>query len=334
MSDTDTAVKETACLIVGSGIAGLMAARELHRKGVHVIVLEKSRGVGGRMATRRFAGAVFDHGTQYFAPSSPWFQSRIREWIDDGIVAEWFRVRSFEMDPRFLSASRYCGAPAMTAIPKHLGAQVEVHTGVRVTEVEQDDQRWAVHTDQGETYHARSCILTAPAPQTLALLDASENGPLSAEHRTILTGIQYEPCLTLLGTCDGAPKLPPGGVLEFERGNLRRIMDNAAKGISPVPALTVHAMGEYSEAHFDDDEADLLALLRDEIEPLIGTTIHESQLHRWRYSQVVRPHHAPMLMIEREIPLVVAGDGFGVNGVEGAARSGLQAAQTVMRHLA
>lgn len=49
-------------VVVGAGIAGLMCARELAATGVDVVVVDKGRGVGGRMATRRFGGAVFDHG--------------------------------------------------------------------------------------------------------------------------------------------------------------------------------------------------------------------------------------------------------------------------------
>ena len=44
--------RDADVVIVGGGIAGLVAARELVASGLRVIVLEKGRGVGGRMATR------------------------------------------------------------------------------------------------------------------------------------------------------------------------------------------------------------------------------------------------------------------------------------------
>jgi renalase len=60
--------------IVGAGIAGLSCALRLQQDGCNVAVLDKGRGAGGRMSTRRIAmpggeGAggevAFDHGAQY-----------------------------------------------------------------------------------------------------------------------------------------------------------------------------------------------------------------------------------------------------------------------------
>lgn len=49
----------------GAGMAGLTAAAELQRAGCRGLVLDKGRGVGGRLASRRIGGASFDHGAQF-----------------------------------------------------------------------------------------------------------------------------------------------------------------------------------------------------------------------------------------------------------------------------
>lgn len=41
------------CIIVGGGISGLIIATLLQRRGMKVTVLDKGRGIGGRLATRR-----------------------------------------------------------------------------------------------------------------------------------------------------------------------------------------------------------------------------------------------------------------------------------------
>lgn len=53
-------------VIVGAGLSGLVAARSLAASGHDVSVLDKGRGVGGRLATRRIGDAVLDHGAQFF----------------------------------------------------------------------------------------------------------------------------------------------------------------------------------------------------------------------------------------------------------------------------
>jgi renalase len=317
--------QDPSCLIIGAGIAGLSAGRELRRQGIHVTILEKARGVGGRMATRRFGGGVFDHGTQYFAPGSAWFQTRIDEWVRDGFAREWFRVSRYEMDPRFVSSARYCGLPAMTAIPKHLAEGLDLHTEARVVRLAQRGSAWTAVTVEGAEYSGDACILTAPLPQALDILAQSDVPDLPDPDA--LRDVVYDPCVTVLAICEQSPSLPVNGVLEVAEGPVLRIMDNHRKGISPgCHAVTIHASAQFSRVHFDTDPAVSGALLLEQALPLLGVAVREWQAHRWRFSTVPNPIEKPFHSVIDAPPLLLAGDAFGNNGVEGAARSGLKAA--------
>ena len=53
--------------IIGAGVAGLMCAQRLVESGLSVSIFDKSRGVGGRLASRRIENGVFNHGASEMA---------------------------------------------------------------------------------------------------------------------------------------------------------------------------------------------------------------------------------------------------------------------------
>ncbi len=65
-------------------MSGLLAANKLQEAGWRVTVLDKGRGVGGRMATRRFGGGSFDHGAQFFTARSDEFKEMVEDWRKAG----------------------------------------------------------------------------------------------------------------------------------------------------------------------------------------------------------------------------------------------------------
>ena len=63
--------------IIGAGLAGLTCAQQLHQVGYQVVIIEKSRGVGGRVATRRLQDTRADHGVRYLEPQGKLLQQLI-----------------------------------------------------------------------------------------------------------------------------------------------------------------------------------------------------------------------------------------------------------------
>jgi phytoene dehydrogenase-like protein len=64
-------------VVVGAGLAGLTCARELERGGLHVVVLEKSDAVGGRVRTDHVDGFRCDRGFQLINPAYPALQQLV-----------------------------------------------------------------------------------------------------------------------------------------------------------------------------------------------------------------------------------------------------------------
>jgi len=79
----------TDVLIVGAGMAGLMAAHSLAQQHVHVLVVEKNKRVGGRLATAAINGGLADTGAQFITVRNPQFRTFMERWLDEGLVFEW-----------------------------------------------------------------------------------------------------------------------------------------------------------------------------------------------------------------------------------------------------
>ena len=305
-------------VIVGAGIAGLLAARRLRTAGCDVLVLEKSRGFGGRMATRRVGAAVFDQGAQYFTVRDPEFGKLVEEWCARGWAAPWSAG----------GHRRFVGRPSMTAIPKGLAAGLRVLREHKVTEARRHDCGcWELDVENHGMVRAERLLLTSPVPQSLAILRAG-GVELPAEAAASLAAVEYHPCLALLLTLDGPSGLPEGGVT-FEEGPVRWLADNVDKGVSfGAGAVTVHAGPEFSERHYGASEAEVSDLLIPEVAGRLASRVTGATLHRWKFCEP-RASHAGRALWLPELALGFAGDAFGGPRVEGAALSGLALGEAV-----
>ena len=327
--------EQRSCIVVGAGISGLLAARALVTAGWEVTVLDKGRGVGGRMAARRIADrrvgtGIFDHGAQFFTVREERFQGYLAKWLAAGVAVEWSRG--------FPNASggggedghpRYRGAAGMTSIPKHLARDLDVRTGERVNAARIEDEGWAVLCEDGLQVHGSALLLTAPAPQSIGIV--ADDLPGSA--RRELEQIRYDPCLAVMALLDGPSGLPAPGGVQIKDEPLDWIGDNQQKGISETSAVTIHAGPRWSAEHFDDTDDEVVSSLLQATEEAVGpfpSTVLRTSVARWRYSWVAASYPERCLVAATELPLVFAGDGFGSAKVEGAALSGLAAADALL----
>ena len=322
-------------LIVGAGLSGLVAANSLASAGRACVVIDDGPVPGGRLSTRVLGGpggrrARLDDGAQFFTVRSPDFAEIVHDWRRAGIVREWCRGFSAAGD----GYPRYCAEAGMRTIGQYLASSVDVRSGLAAHALAGHDGRLAVSAADGTRWESNAVILTPPVPHSLTLCD---NGwlPVPDDALVSLRTVSYAPCLALLVTLDGPSAVPyPGGrQLTADDGVFTFVADNGAKGISDVSALTLHANDEISVAHFDDDENDLRALLLAAAAPYIGTAlVLDVAVTRWRHARPTVGHPSHCLATEpiEGTTLVFAGDAFGDAKVEGAALSGLAAAEAVL----
>lgn len=183
-----------------------------------------------------------------------------------------------------------------------------------------------METSTGATSLAAAVVLTAPVPQSLAMLDAG-GVVLETDLRARLAALEYERCLAVLAVLEGpSVTLPPGGFAPAQEP-IAWIGDNQLKGISAEPAITIHATPGFSTAHREEDRLTVGRALLDAAAHWIGAGIKTYQVHGWRFSKPLRVDAQWCAILTRNAPLVLAGDAFAGPRVEAAALSGWAATE-------
>jgi predicted NAD/FAD-dependent oxidoreductase len=311
-------------VVIGAGIAGIICARVLNKSGVSVLVLEKSKGTGGRMATRRIGDAAFDHGAQYFSTKTPDFQRLVKEAASAGIVREWRPNITDKVHPRWI------GTQGMNSVPKYIAGEIPILKNEKVHQIREKNSGWEVLTESGGVYQADAMVSAIPAPQANAILKESKiDLP-----ETPFDKIAYHPCFALLLTLKKNADFAPYGGLMLDNEVISWIADNNIKGVSKLPSLTIHATPAFSTQYLEEDPKTVAGFMMESVRSLVSLSdISDIQLHRWRYSLAYMRYEQAFWKAPGVSTLYFGGDGFGMGNIEGAFNSGLSIARDIIENL-
>ncbi|MEK9773361.1 MAG: FAD-dependent oxidoreductase [Opitutae bacterium] len=315
-------------LVLGAGMSGCSCAQALVHSGHQVTLVEKGRGVGGRMATRRMDGARIDHGAQFFTTRDPRLQAMNRVWLQEERVTEWYG--HVPGRPDIPSDMRYRGQHGMTGPVKSLSLHCSLALNFFVEKIEKN-KVWKVweRAGEGRILQADHLVMTMPPMQMLELFSRSDIG-LESDTMTRLNDMRHTQCLAILGILDRSSRLACPGAVAHPAEHIDWLCDNQIKGISARPAITLHASAEFSCRYWDVPAKEWAHQLVGPAEELLGANVSKWVSHRWGFAKPLvtfgaSHHHIP------ELCLTLAGDGFGGERVEGAAISGLEAADSILR---
>lgn len=320
--------------VIGAGMAGLSCAARLAEAGCRVDVFEKSRGTGGRLATRRDHGTGFDIGAQYFTAREPLFREQVVRWQEAGAVAQWPVVPwLIEAQGKVLPSPddtpRWVGTPGMSSLAHPLlGRNVVLCTGTTITAIEQQQERWCLHAGPGLRFDDFAAVVVAvPAPQAAPLVAAS-----AALSSTVRAAVM-EPCwVVAIGY-----EQPTGIDLDaaFARGQpVSWLARNSSKpGRYGLPEVWVlHAASMWTEEHLEapaDAVARHLQRWFAGVFPVATAEPLWLHAHRWRFARTthaVPEHHH----FDPALQLGICGDWCGGGRVEGAWLSGRALADTLL----
>lgn len=318
--------------VVGAGWAGLTAARSMHEAGLRVAVVEKSRGPGGRSATRREDGIAFDHGAQYFTARDPDFARQVAAWQGHGWVAPWnprIRVVGRETpSSRNRTVTRWVAVPGMNRVCRELAAGLDCRYHWQVSSLDFDGH-WRITNIDGEILAARGLVITAPPAQARDLL--GENVPPGAGLETDL-----RPCLACVLEFREPPAADFDAAFVNDDGPLAWVARNDSKPGRAGAAWVLHATPEWSGQFLECSREEIGRRLTSAFRSLMDgdpPAPARRWVHRWRYALAVDPLEAGCLHFT-DRHLAIAGDWCAGNRIEGAWLSGRAAGRRMVDPLA
>jgi predicted NAD/FAD-dependent oxidoreductase len=308
-------------LVLGSGIAGLTAARLAQNDGKSVLVIDKGRRLGGRVSTRRQDGFVFNHGAQFVTAKGTEFADLLDMAKAAGNIKDW-QVS----DNKIVQI----GTPSMRDLPQFMATGLMIRQETEITKIAHHGGHIGFFDKDDLVATGRKAIITAPAAQTAKLLadiykDLAATAGLAS----------YDPCWTIMLGLEDDYGLGTAALREEAAGIALCVPEmtrsNQQSGLG-APALTIQATGAWSQQHLQDDPQIVIESLCQIWQNLNGKPLGKiitATAHRWLYAKVITAVPSDATRLSNDGKLAIAGDWLGGPRVEQAFDSGQQA----YRHL-
>ena len=308
--------------VVGAGMAGLSCATELRRAGLAVRLIDKSRGVAGRMSTRRGEGWQCDHGAQYFTARDADFRAEVARWQAAGVAAPWWPrmavVGGLGGHQPDAGLERFVGVPRMTAPARLLAEGLDLSLAATVCALRRDAADWRLVTREAGELPERfaAVVLAVPAPQAEPLLQ-----PVATALAELAAAARMRGSWALMLRY-AAPVDLPFDAAFVNHGPLRWVArDRSKPGREGAETWLLHATGDWSEAHLEDSPEAVADALLAAFAALGGPAPMAWSAHRWRYADTASAR-ADGCAWDAAARLGVCGDWLNGGKVEGAWLSG------------
>jgi len=323
-------------VVIGAGVSGLVVAKNLVEKGQSVICIEKARGTGGRLSSKRVNSKntvtreselwSFDLGASSFKAVTPEFRLLLLCLVEEG--------RMLTNDTEFWPASR------SSSFTRYLSEAVDLHCAQKITKIEKTDQGWLTFTeDEGGRLVAFSLsndlILATPPEQAYDLIPSDH--PYKVRLESVKTQAQWVTSYLLDRNTATALGIQSEDTFIYDDSNIddrsedvrsvfRRIVVETQKEGRESDAnrvvVKVEASPWWSESKMDWEKTDVTELLWKELIALRTNNVAANSLtwisehtHRWLYSL---PQANPLkgsLFLPQENGLSLCGDYLAIDSV-------------------
>ena len=318
--------------VIGAGLSGITIASIIKEK-FKVEVFEKSRGVGGRMSTRKETSFIFDHGAQFFKIKTPDFKNYLSESFSQQIIQPWnFRLAYFDGQNlrkiKFIKDEDkfYVGVPNMNSIVKHLSKKCNVILNTKIERIINENDKWNLYDQNKKSYGSYDLVvLSLPAQQSLKLITKK------VSFYPLIEKIKMKGCFSLMVGMSEPLNLDYDAAL-IENEDIAWFAVNNSKPFRMNNyCLLINSSYEYASKNINTSKDKVLKHLLNISSEFINYDLSKSnmiKIHKWRYVEA-KCSPKENYFIDHKEKVAACGDWFINSRVEGAFLSANELAKKI-----
>ena len=319
--------------VIGAGLAGTTFASKMKRK-FDVKVFEKSRGVGGRMSTRKEIPFIFDHGAQFFKIKTTHFKNFLSELFSQQIIKPWsFRLAYFNgQDLKKIKLIKdadkfFVGVPNMDSIIKYLSKNCNVILNTKIERIIKENDKWNLYDQDRKSYGLYDwVVLSLPAQQSLELISEK------VSFYPLVKKIKMKGCFSLMIGMNKSLSLNYDAALIANEDIAWLAINNSKPCRMNNYCLLINSSYEYADRNMNTSKNKVLKHMLNISSKLINYDLFEStmiKIHQWRY---VEAKCSPIenFFVDHKEKVAVCGDWFVNSRVEGAFISANELSKEIM----
>ncbi len=336
--------------IIGAGCSGLAAAHELRDAGYAVTVFEKSDGVGGRAATRKQQGFIYDYGAQYIKRGGSVSVSlitgrfRLADLIDIGKPIWVFDRHGHiqEGDPVQNAEPKWNYRSGLNALPERMAQGLDIRLQTCIKHLRQNTTGWSLFDDAGHHLgEFERVLISIPASQAVELIEASEIADAQREDIcALLRKASYNPLISVMLGYRPAPQARPYyALVNTDKAHaISWLAWEHAKAPERVPKgaglLIAQMAPQYSRDHWNLPADEIISNVANRVATLLDEKLNNpifTDIYRWRCALPAEKADAQQLnAITLPMGLAFCGDAFVGGRVHLALEHGVEVAQLII----
>ncbi len=322
--------------IIGAGISGITLANLLDKK-VKCSIFDKSKGVGGRMATRRAEPFQFNHGAQYFKVENKQFKHLLKPLIKNKILQPW-KSNHIEVQNKAVikrvkinNNKYYCGNTKMNSIVKYLARNnFSIKLSCKIQKVKKIKSKWYIYDTENTSYGPYDWIIfTTPPNQATEILCKD------FKYSDIIQKIKMRSCFTLMLGYKKIKKFDFDTALILDEDIKWVSIKNIYQEKKLYFNLLINSSYSFAEKNINSSRDIMFNYLLRKTSDILNIELdnyEHKDIHFWKYAMAEKKNNFGSFLDDR-LRIIVCGD-WCMNGrVEGAFLSASNAVSKLLKFI-